>query len=96
MTPCFTLQGFVVDVIRMLWNHGLYRNNKWLKMVHTNWFNYWVEYKACNTMRDVDVQIEKLLEDSGVDKPIFTEEKQGETPLGGSMQLRAPWLDEND
>ena len=65
-------------------------------MVHTNWFNYWVEYRTCLTMQDVDVQIEELLEPSEVDKPIFTEEKEGETPLGGPMELRAPWLDDND
>ena len=47
-------------------------------------------------MQDVDVQIEELLEPSEVDKPIFIEEKEGETPLGGPMELRAPWLDDND
>ena len=25
-------------------------------------------------------------------EPIFTEEKEGETPLGGEMRIRAPWL----
>ena len=24
--------------------------------------------------------------------PVFTEEKEGETPLGGEMRLRAPWI----
>ena len=96
MNPCFTYQGLIVDVIRRLWDRGLYKNNKWLKMCHENWFNYWVEYRTCLTMQDVDVQIEELLEPSEVDKPIFTEEKEGETPLGGPMELRAPWLDDND
>jgi hypothetical protein len=96
MTPCFTIQGFAVDVIRRLWDRKLYQDNKWLKMVHANWFNYWVEYRTCLTMQDVDAQIEELLEPSEVDKPIFTEEEHGETPLGGPMELRAPWLDDND
>jgi len=96
VNPCFTYQGLIVDIIRRLWDRGLYQDNKWLKMCHENWFNYWVEYKTCLTMRDVDVQIEELLEPSEVDKPIFTEEKEGETPLGGPMELRAPWLDDND
>lgn len=47
-------------------------------------------------MQDVDAQIEELLEPSEVDKPIFIEEEYGETPLGGPMELRAPWLDDND
>lgn len=96
MTPCFTIQGFAVDVIRRLWDRKLYQDNKWLKMVHANWFNYWVEYRTCLTMQDVDAQIEELLEPSEVDKPIFTETIKGETSLGGEMRLRAPWIDAND
>jgi len=96
VSPCFTYQGLIVDIIRRLWDHGLYKDNKWLKMCHTNWFNYWVEYRTCLTMQDVDAQVEELLEPSEVDKPIFIEEEHGETPLGGPMELRAPWLDDND
>ena len=47
-------------------------------------------------MQDVDLQIEELLEPSEVDKPIFTETKEGETLLGGEMRLRAPWIDADD
>ena len=65
-------------------------------MCHENWFQYWVDYKTCLTMRDVDAQVEELLEPSEVDKPIFTETLEGETPLGGEMRLRAPWLDADD
>lgn len=42
-------------------------------------------------MQDVDRQVEELAQPSGVDKPIFSEELEGETPLGGMMELRAPW-----
>ena len=35
------------------------------------------------------------LPDSKVDDPIFTEEKEGKTPLGGFIRLRAPWLSRN-
>ena len=91
MSPCFTIQGLAVDIIRRLWDHGLYRDNKWLKMCHDNWFNYWVDYRTCLTMQDVDRQIEELMQPSEVDKPVFTEELEGETPLGGMMELRAPW-----
>ena len=29
-------------------------------------------------------------------KPIFTEVEEGETPLGGEMRLRAPWLKDTE
>ena len=45
-------------------------------------------------MQDVDRQTAELTPPAEVDKPIFTEESEGETPLGGKMELRAPWLDE--
>ena len=96
MSTCFTFQGFAVEIIRILWDHGMYRDNKWLNMVHDNWFNFWVDYKTCLTMQDVDRQIEELLEPSGVDEPIFTETLEGETPLGGEMRLSAPWNDRTD
>ena len=96
MTPCFTIQGFTVDVIRRLWDRKLYQDNKWLKMCHENWFQYWVDYRTCLTMQDVDRQIEELSEPSEVDKPIFTETLEGETSLGGEMRLRAPWHETDD
>ncbi|AEC53057.1 hypothetical protein SCRM01_111c [Synechococcus phage S-CRM01] len=44
---------------------------------------------------DVSIAIEELnLPESGVDKPIFTEVKEGPTALGGEMRLRAPWVKE--
>ena len=96
MNPCFDYRGFVVDVIRRLWDRGLYSDNKWLKMCHENWFQYWVDYRACLTMQDVDRQIEELSVPSEVAKPIFTETLEGETPIGGEMRYRAPWLDADD
>lgn len=47
-------------------------------------------------MQDVDRQIEELSEPSEVDKPIFTENPEGETLLGGEMRLRAPWHETDD
>lgn len=94
MNPCFCYRGLVVDVIRELWDRGLYVDNKWLKACHETWFPYWVDYRTCLTMQDVDQQIEELFTEPEVDSPVFTEELKGETPLGGNMRLRAPWLDE--
>lgn len=97
MTPCFNTKGLAVDLIRELWDRGLYRDNKWLKMCHEAWFQDWVDYRTCLTMQDVDRQIEELREPSGVDAPIYTETVEGTTPLGGEMRLSAPWTsDENE
>jgi hypothetical protein len=95
VNPCFCYRGLIVDVIRQLWDDGFYVNNKWLKMCHEAWFSYWVDYRTCLTMQDVDQQIEELFTEPEVDPPVFTEELEGETPLGGKMRLRAPWSDEN-
>ena len=53
--------------------------------------------------RDVDKAIEeynKAVEAVGdipaIPPPIFTEEKEGDTPLGGEMRLTAPWYKEED
>ena len=96
MSPCFCYRGLVVDVIRELWDRGFYKDNKWLNMCHEAWFPYWVDYRTCLTMQDVDKQIEELVLPTEVDKPVFSEELEGETLLGGRMELRAPWLDEED
>ena len=47
-------------------------------------------------MQDVDLQIEEMLLESKIEPPVFSEEIEGETLLGGRMELRAPWLDEKD
>ena len=47
-------------------------------------------------MQDVDKQTEEMFVESEIDPPVFSEEIEGETPLGGNMELRAPWLDEED
>lgn len=88
-------QGLVVEIIRILWDHGYYRDNPWLNRIYDNWFSYWVDYKTKQSMDDVDKQIEEMFLESEVDAPVFLEELEGETPLGGSMNLTAPWH-END
>lgn len=85
------LKGLAVEIIRICWDHGYYRNSGWLQQIHANWFKDWVEYKAQKTIESVDSQIKKNLKDSKVDEPIFTETIEGETDLGGEIRLRAPW-----
>ena len=88
--------AFLVEVIRILWNKGLYRQNEWFQMIHDEWFEVWTIWRTGITMKDVDRQIEEMFYESEIDPPVFSEELEGETPLGGKMELRAPWLDEED
>ena len=52
--------------------------------------------------RDVDKAIEGYWEESEKVNPeppvipIFSEEKEGDTPLGGEMRIRSPWVDPTD
>ena len=48
--------------------------------------------------RDIDGAIEDYLEETKEPPvvPIFTEEKEGETELGGEMRLTAPWKFDED
>ena len=52
--------------------------------------------------RDVDRAIEDYWEESEKINPeppvipIFSEEKEGDTPLGGEMRIRSPWVDPTD
>tara|TARA_B100000035_G_scaffold127128_1_gene108164 strand:- start:257 stop:556 length:300 start_codon:yes stop_codon:yes gene_type:complete len=93
LTVIKRLQALAVDIIRRLWDRGLYRDNKWLEMVYQNWLHHWIDVKTAVTMDDVDRQIEKLVEDPYIQEFIVSEELEGETPLGGEMRSRAPWLD---
>ena len=89
-------RGWLVDVIRRFWDRGEYRDVEWMKDVHEAWFPFWVKMKTYYTMKDVDKQIEDMFYESEIDPPVFSEEEEGETPLGGKMTLRAPWLDEEN
>ena len=89
------IQAYVVEIIRRLWDEGENRDNKWLKMVHDNWFDVWVKWKTDLTMRNVDRQAEELVDQWDVAESaydyVFSENLKGETPLGGEMRVVAPW-----
>lgn len=89
-------KALVVEVIRILWGGGHYRQNKVLQQVHENWLPFWVEWKTELTMKGVDRQIEEMFLESEIEPPVFSEEEEGKTPLGGKLELRAPWLDDED
>ena len=96
-----TCQAITVEVIRRLWDGGRYRDNKWAQRVHENWFELWVDWRTQITMRNVDSQADKILEDweqadAVAQAPRFTEALKGETALGGPMQLSHPTLGQLD
>jgi hypothetical protein len=95
-------KGLVVEIIRILWDNGLYRQNPWLQRVHDYWFDYWVQFKTDSTMADVDRQIEELHkqwdeEESG---PIIVEHEpdgsKAQELLGGTLEIKAPWYEADD
>jgi len=87
-------QGLAVEIIKIIWDHGYFVDNKWLRMVYKNWFHHWLDYKTAATMRDVDEQIEELNpEPVTLTKPIYWEEEEGETPLGGPIGISSTYTD---
>jgi hypothetical protein len=95
-------RGLVVEIIRILWDHGYYRRNPWLQRVHDYWFDYWVQFKTDSTMADVDRQIEELHKqwDEEEPKPIIVEHEPDDSKaqelLGGTLEIKAPWYEADD
>ncbi len=96
LTVAKRLQALAVDVIRRLWDRKLYRDNKWLKMVHENWIGHWLDVKTAVTMDSVDRQAKNLTPEPEVVKPIYWEETEGETPLGGPLGYTYKFDQDND
>jgi hypothetical protein len=94
------LQALTVETIWRLWNSGKYKNNRWLKMIVSNWLDVWADWRTDLVMRGVDHQTEELRmqwegDDTSADFK-FTEKKEGATLLGGEMRLRAPYMDREE
>jgi len=79
------LQALAVDIVRRLWDRNLYRDNKWLKMIHENWISHWIDVKTAVAMRSVDAQAAALTPEPEIIKPVYWEEETGETALGGPL-----------
>ena len=82
---CLCWRGLLVDVIHRLWDRGIMRDNKWLKLCNDNYLDYWTAYRACLTMQDVDAQVAVIVQEPEVKPPVYWEEVEGETPLGGPL-----------
>ena len=95
LTVTKRLQAVAVDIIRRLWDRGLYRDNKWLRMIHDNWIHHWIDVKTATTMRSVDAQAADLTPEPEVAKPLYWGEEEGETPLGGPLGYTYKF-DDND
>lgn len=90
------VKALVVEIIRVLWDRGLYRDNKWLRMCHDNWIDFWIDWRASLTMRGVDQQARELTPEPEVAKPVYWEETEGETPLGGAFGYTYEFDKDND
>ena len=88
------VKALVVEVIRNLWDRGLYRDNKWLRMCHDNWICFWIDWRAALTMKEVDEQAKELTPEPEIVKPVYWEESEGETPLGGPLGYRYEFSDD--
>jgi len=85
-----------VDIIRRLWDRGLYRDNKWLRMIHDNWIGHWIDVKAAVTMSDVDRQIEEMYREPEIVAPTYWEQEEGETLLGGPIGYTYEFYEDDD
>lgn len=95
-------KGLAVEIIRIIWDHGYYRDNPWLQRIHAYWFDYWVEWKTQTTMSDVDKQVEEIQREwaAGDPKPVIIEHKpdgsKAQDLLGGTLEIKAPWYEQAD
>lgn len=76
-------KALVVEVIHNLWHAKLYRGNSWLEDLQQAFHPDWVIWRTMITMRDVDKQIEEMLDEPAAQPPIYWEQEEGETSLGG-------------
>jgi len=83
ITVAKRLRALVVEAIQRLWDHGYLHNNKIIDLIYQAWLPDWIDVKTGITMASVDKQAEALTPEPKVLPPLYWEEKEGETPLGG-------------
>lgn len=88
-------RGLIVDIIVRCWDRDLYRDNKWLRMIHDNWLADWLDYRTAMTMKPVDKQIAALQQNPEIVEPLYWEEEDGETPLGGTIGFTYEFTDDD-
>ena len=95
LTSAQLFKALVVEVIHNLWHAKLYRGTTWMKDLQQAWLNDWVLWKTLTTMRDVDRQIEEMFYEPEIQPPLYWEEGEGETPLGGPLGYTYEFDDHN-
>ena len=85
LTPAETFVAFLVEVIRQLWDRGIWNDNKLLRAYHDLHIDTWIDFRAERTMRRVDKQAKDLTPEPEVKAPLYWEQEEGETPLGGPL-----------
>ena len=94
ITAAKKLRALVVEAIRRLWNHGYLHNNKIIDMIYQAWLPDWIDVKTGTTMASVDAQSGALTPEPKVLSPLYWEEEEGETPLGGAFGYRYTFVDD--
>ena len=83
-------RAIVVDAIKGLWDRGIRNMDVFLKPIYDAWLDDWVDWKTQQPMKELDKQIEEILEaDEDLDSPVYTED-------GEEIRLTAPWYDGTD
>ena len=77
--------------------------NKWVKMIRSYSFQDWVEWKTERTMKKVDRQVEDIQEAMELEHqekyvtPVVIEHKpdgsKAQELLGGTLEIKAPWVE---
>ena len=94
ITVAKRLRALVVEAIRRLWDHGYLHNNKIVDMIYQAWLPDWIDVKTANTMASVDEQAKALTPEPEVVAPLYWEQEEGETPLGGAFGYRYIFVDD--
>ena len=97
-TPYNIWGAVIVEVLKLLITQkpGM-AFNKWVTLAINYWMDDWLEWKTERTMNGVDEQVTELHQQWDAEEEpqtVFTETKEGETPLGGEMRIRSHWVDE--
>ena len=86
--------ALVVEVIRHFWERGLYRSNKVLRFFHDGWMPHWIDWRAQLAGRSLDKQAKELTPEPKIEPPLYWEQEEGETPLGGPLGYRYTFVDD--
>ena len=88
------LMALVVEVIRYFWDRGRYRSNKVLRMLHDGWLHHWIDLRVEQAGRSIDKQAKELTPEPEIMPPLYWEQEEGETLLGGPLGYTYTFVDD--